>query len=809
MNSRLRNNLLQTLPVQSEDSQIELLILDENPIVELRCSFLNLQSISLQNIPSLRSIPDFVLSLSTLEKVVLSGNPQIQLQIQNQVSLSIKELYVETTQRLGVFGCPQSHRSRIAYCVSLFRHLSSCALTKAPVQLIEVMPELRVFNLSRNQITTLEPTSASVASKVQVLDLTENQLKNMSVIVEFASASPMLTELQLASNNFTTCNFSSPQSPLEKLNLSTNMLEDCELPLPKLRILYLTGNPIDPWELSEDEFFFLGNLSQFTIQQSAFASCPTDSQQTLHNYRVCLKDSSTTPTVAPSVASVAPNSTTVGSMTPSSDRNQLFYIFASFIVALVICGVVYRVVKKKRSTANRLSFSPKSIACLGSPTGLSVLDSGTHVHEGFSASSYLAANEASLSLNTESHGRQSVSLLSRSVFTSSFRLPGGEDISVDDELAAWRVDYDSVQLELCLSVSTFVEVWEATYRLDRVAVKKLKPSTRLFYHKHADMVDPVVVGKFLMEIKVLSRLDHPRIIAFYGIAWKSESTILCVMEYMPQQDLHTFLRTQRALERQSDALFTSHAWTADKFHIAFDVLDALTYIHSLDPMLVHCDLKSRNVLLDDSLHAKLGDFGISKYLVHDEHQHGAARHGATSGGHNDDDHLRQREDGVMDEVRHLLSQTTGSIRWIAPEVLLAFTQYSEAVDIYAFGVLLSELDTLQLPYEDERNPKDGRPLSDARIRKCVAKGDLQPRFSPHCPPEVLEIGLRCLSYRPSDRPSSLELAYCLRKAAAAVLSKRSREVFNVRSSTDFPSGESTEIDWSRQTIELKPDDHRR
>uniref|UniRef100_K3WRY8 Protein kinase domain-containing protein n=1 Tax=Globisporangium ultimum (strain ATCC 200006 / CBS 805.95 / DAOM BR144) TaxID=431595 RepID=K3WRY8_GLOUD len=491
-------------------------------------------------------------------------------------------------------------------------------------------------------------------------------------------------------------------------------------------------------------------------------------------------------------------------MTPSPDRNPLVYIFASFIVALVICGVVYRVAKKKRSLSNRSSLSPKSIACLGSPTGLSVLDNDTHAHGGFSATPYLTANEASLSLDTASRDRQSVSLLSRSVFTSSFRLPDGENVWVDDELAAWRVDYDSVQLEHCLSVSTFVEVWEATYRLDRVAVKKLKPSTRLFYHKHADMVDPVVMGKFLMEIKVLSRLDHPRIVAFYGIAWKNESTILCVMEYMPQQDLHTFLRAQREMGRQSDALFTSHAWTADKFHIAFDVLDALTYIHSLGPVLVHCDLKSRNVLLDDSLHAKLCDFGISKYLVHDEYQHKAARDGGTRGRHNDNDHLRQCEDGVMDEVRHLLSQTAGSIRWIAPEVLLAFTQYSEAVDIYAFGVLLSELDTLQLPYENERNPKDGRPLSDARIRKRVAKGDLQPRFSSHCPPEVLEIGLRCLSYRPSDRPSSLELAYCLRKAAAAVLSKRSREVFNVRFSTDFPSSESTEIDWSRQTLELKP-----
>lgn len=539
--------------------------------------------------------------------------------------------------------------------------------------------------------------------------------------------------------------------------------------------------------MTEEEFSFLGNLSQFSIQQSAFASCPIEAQQRLHNYQICIKSATAPNPIA--TPSATPNSTAEngGSVSSNRDHNQLIYIFASFVVALLICGIVYRAMKK-RSASFQPSLSVKSIE---SPSGLGLRDNDISNRGDFRASNtpYVLANGSSLSLHSASGGKQSISVRSHSVFASSFRLPDGDNIWVDEELMAWRVDYESVQLEQCLSASTFVEVWEATYRLDRVAVKKLKPSQRLFHHKHPDMVDPIVMGKFIMEIKILSRLDHPRIVAFYGIAWKNESTILCVMEFMPQQDLHTFLRNQRD-ERPSDAVLTSREWTIEKFHIALDVLDALTYLHSLDPVLVHCDLKSRNVLLDATMQAKLCDFGISKYLRPSDSS-GGHQQGAAGGGGGDDEQL-QKEEGVMDEVRHLLSQSSGSIRWIAPEVMLAYTQYSEAVDIYAFGVLLSELDTLQEPYEDMRNSKDGKPISDTRIRKLVAKGELQPRFSHNIPLELLDIALRCLSFRPSERPSSLELAYSLRKAAATFLSKRSGEGWRPRDNTSSLSATSTD-----------------
>ncbi|KAF0692164.1 hypothetical protein As57867_016671, partial [Aphanomyces stellatus] len=182
-----------------------------------------------------------------------------------------------------------------------------------------------------------------------------------------------------------------------------------------------------------------------------------------------------------------------------------------------------------------------------------------------------------------------------------------------------------------------------TYQHRQVAIKTMLSNNP----------SPAQVQKFIDEIQFLGGLKSPYIVTLIGAAWTHPTNLQCVMEYMNRGDLRHVL-----------AHTTSPAnwpWSA-KLDVAHSVAQALFYLHS--QQMIHRDLKSRNVLLDSKKGTKLADFGTSKQHVYEGDS---------------------------------MTAGVGTFRWMAPEMLL-FQPYSNAVDVYSFGVLLSELATHTLPY---------------------------------------------------------------------------------------------------------------
>jgi serine/threonine protein kinase len=194
----------------------------------------------------------------------------------------------------------------------------------------------------------------------------------------------------------------------------------------------------------------------------------------------------------------------------------------------------------------------------------------------------------------------------------------------------------------------FGTVFEAKWRGMTVAAKQLKvrPHERV-----------ALFGDFRKEVRFMSRLRHPNIVALLGFC--AEPPML-LLELLTGGDLYSFLHDS---SRELDWRLRVRIWR--------DVARGLAYLHGTTPATLHLDLKSPNVLMvgadDDTDNvAKVSDFGTSVRAF------GAVRE---------------------DSARRTVSNPT----WLAPEVL-AGKPHAESSDVYALGVIGWELLTREHPF---------------------------------------------------------------------------------------------------------------
>ncbi|KAF0686750.1 Aste57867_21470 [Aphanomyces stellatus] len=279
------------------------------------------------------------------------------------------------------------------------------------------------------------------------------------------------------------------------------------------------------------------------------------------------------------------------------------------------------------------------------------------------------------------------------------------------DLEVFKVPFDDVKLVRPLAEGTFGEVWVGKLGRKNIAIKKLKSKTT--------MQD---VQLFIWEIYLLSKMQCPYIVRFVGVTWQDRpSGIVLLTEYMDGGDLRTVLNASQTKSTKRRVFFS---WAA-KLKCALHVAEGLVYLHSLDPKVIHRDLKSRNVMLDSKQTTKITDFGVA----------------------------RETSDATM-------TAGIGTYKWMAPEVILS-GHYSESADIFSFGVILTELSTGIVPYTDLVDGK--RPLADGAIITKVIAGDLLPSFAPDCPLWFAELGRKCMAFDADERPTAVAVAFAIKQ----------------------------------------------
>ncbi|OQS07120.1 kinase [Thraustotheca clavata] len=295
------------------------------------------------------------------------------------------------------------------------------------------------------------------------------------------------------------------------------------------------------------------------------------------------------------------------------------------------------------------------------------------------------------------------------------------DIRFDEELAQFRIPQQEIQNISLLVKGGYGVVFHASFGTDEVAMKQLLPSKSKDFN---------AIQEFMNEIRLCARLEHKNIVKFIGISWSTLHDLAVLSEFMPRGDVSTLLKkdfkkaeNHRLLHWESGL---SRECATTKGTIAADIADSLVYLHSFQPTIIHRDLKSKNVLLAEDWTAKLSDFGISR----------------------------------VTSLEESMTSNIGTVAWIAPEVLTG-GHYTEKADIYSFGVLLSEIDTCEVPYSNMIGKSKDSQFSNARIAMMVSEGSLRPSFSDCIPEEILLLAQECLAFDPSERPAAMTLSYKL------------------------------------------------
>ncbi|XP_053546098.1 ankyrin repeat and protein kinase domain-containing protein 1 [Bombina bombina] len=206
------------------------------------------------------------------------------------------------------------------------------------------------------------------------------------------------------------------------------------------------------------------------------------------------------------------------------------------------------------------------------------------------------------------------------------------------------------------------------------------------------------------EANKMEKIKFRYIVQIYGIC---TDPLGIVMEYMENGSLEKLLPTHTL------------SWNL-KFRFVHEIALGMNFLHMMNPPLLHLDLKPGNILLDEHLHVKISDFGLSRWKEHSTH---------------------------MEYIER--SAIRGTLNYIPPEIFLQSSRVPGIkYDVYSYSIVIWELLTQKKPYS-------GASMMNIIVKVAAGQRPSLEDISEERPIEcqqMIDLMQRCWNQNPNKRP---------------------------------------------------------
>ncbi|XP_041019742.1 serine/threonine-protein kinase STY17-like isoform X2 [Juglans microcarpa x Juglans regia] len=269
-----------------------------------------------------------------------------------------------------------------------------------------------------------------------------------------------------------------------------------------------------------------------------------------------------------------------------------------------------------------------------------------------------------------------------------------------DGTDVWEIDARQLKTGNKVGSGSFGDLYKGTYFSQEVAIKVLK----------TERVNREMLREFSQEVYIMRKVRHKNVVQFIG-ACTQPPNLCIVTEFMSRGSVYDFLHKQKGVFKLPSLL-----------KVAIDISKGMNYLHQNN--IIHRDLKTANLLMDENEVVKVADFGVARVKA---------------------------QSGVM-------TAETGTYRWMSPEVI-EHRAYDHKADVFSFGIVLWELLTGELPYSQ---------LTPLQAAVGVVQKGLRPSIPKNTRPRLAELCERCWQQDAAQRPDFFEILEILQQISDEV-----------------------------------------